>query len=97
MLSDDSNPMAPAGPDHAESARDAWRDAMAELGVATVSLARRELHMDWSLTTPAPASGPAAQRVRSSISIWQRSAHLNGCGSLVLAAGQVTSYPCLLC
>ncbi len=52
------------GTDHAESACDAWRQSGAELGIAAVSLARMELQMDWSLTTPTASGGSAAQRVR---------------------------------
>ena len=50
--------------DDAESAHDAWRESVAELGITTVSLARVELQMDWSLTTPTARGGSPAQQVR---------------------------------
>ena len=53
-----------AGMDNAESAHDAWRESGAELGIAAVSLARMELQMDWSLTTPTAVGGSLAQQVR---------------------------------
>ncbi len=51
------------GADQAESMRNELVETMAELGVALVSLARLELHMDWSLTAPAAASSSTATRV----------------------------------